>query len=279
MTTRQLDDNRRAFHDFEHAGWDNAAEHYADTFGDLTRQTAGALLDAAGVGPHRCVLDVACGPGFVAEAAHNRGAEVVAIDFSSAMIALARRRCPHLEFQEGDAETLAFADATFDAVVMNFGLLHLARPETALAEAFRVLRPGRRYAFTIWAPPEQAVGFGMVLKAVEAHGRTDVGLPEGPPFFRFSAAEESRRVVQHVGFTNVDVRTLPLTWTLRRDDDVFDAVSRGGVRTSALLRAQTPEALNRIRDAVRDSVQAFATGGVFEIPMPAVLVSAATPVL
>ena len=162
-------------------------------------------------------------------------------------------------------------------MIMNFGLLHLARPDTAIAEARRVLRPGGRYAFTIWAAPDQAVGFGLVLKAVEAFGRLDVGLPEGPPFFRFSDADECRHVLEEAGFNQIGVRTLPLTWTLPSPDGVFDAVTRGGVRTAAVLRAQTPQALDEIRAAVRRSVERYARGDAFEVPMPAVIASATKP--
>src|SRR5262245_21731330 len=182
-----------AFHDFERDGWERAAEYYAAAFGDVTGQIAAPLLDAVGAGKGARVLDVATGPGFVAAAAANRGATVTGLDFSPAMIVAARGLHPGITFREGDAEALPFDDASFDAVVMNFGLLHLARPESAIAEAHRVLRPGGRYAFTVWAPPDQAVGFGMALKAIETFGRTDVPLPEGPPFFRFSAVDESQQ--------------------------------------------------------------------------------------
>jgi SAM-dependent methyltransferase len=262
------------FHDFEHDGWERVAGHYADAFGGLTAQAAGALLDAVGARPGARLLDVACGPGFISDAAAARGTHVVGLDFSAAMVAEATRRCPSITFREGDAEQLPFADATFDAVVMNFGLLHLPRPDVAMAEAHRVLRPGGRYAYTIWAEPDQAVGFGMVLQAIEQHGRTDVGLPEGPPFFRFSDSVESRHALEHAGFHDVAVRTLPLMWTLASADSVFDALWRGGVRTAAVLRAQTPEALERIRSAVRHSVERYAHGSGFEVPMPAVLASA-----
>jgi SAM-dependent methyltransferase len=265
------------FHDFEHAGWERAAEHYADAFGGLTVQTADALLDAVGARRGLRLLDVACGPGFISGSAKARAMDVVGLDFSSAMVADATRRHPSIVFREGDAEQLPFADATFDAVVMNFGLLHLERPDVAIADAHRVLRPGGRYAYTIWSEPDQAVGFGMVLKAIEQHGRTEVGLPEGPPFFRFSDVAESRRALENAGFTDVAVRTLPLTWRLASADSVFDALSRGGVRTTAVLRAQTPEALERIRSAVRHSVERYAHGSGFEVPMPAVLASAGKP--
>jgi len=262
-----------AFHRFERMGWERAAEHYDQAFGTLTIQTAEQLLDAAGAATGTRVLDVACGPGFVAEAAARRGAAVVGLDFAAAMIATARQRHPALAFQEGDAEALPFDDASFDAVVMNFGVLHLARPEAALAEALRVLRPGGRYAFTVWAGPDQAVGFGMILRAVEALGQKDVPLPEGPPFFRFSAAEEARRTLERTGFSDVKVQLLPLTWRLSSADAVFDALLRGGVRTAAVLRAQTPAALDAIRAAVRREVETYANDGAFLVPMAAVLAS------
>jgi SAM-dependent methyltransferase len=263
-----------AFHDFEHAGWERASGLYSDAFGGLTAQTADDLLDAAHVKTGTQVLDVATGPGFIAGAAAARSAAVTGLDFSPAMIAEARRRYPAVTFQEGDAGALPFEPTSFDSVVMNFGLLHLARPEAAIAEARRVLRPGGRYALTVWAAPEQTVGFGMVLDAVRAHGNPDVPLPEGPPFFRFSAAGEFTTTLGKAGFSKIEVRTLALTWRLRSVDAVFNAVSRGGVRTAALLRAQTPEALAAIRLAVRRGVEAYTKGDVFVVPMPAVLASA-----
>ena len=266
-----------AFHDFEQTGWERAAEHYGDAFGALTAQTAPALLDAAHTARGTRLLDVASGPGFIAAAAAARGAEATGLDFAGAMVREARRRHPGLTFQEGDAEALPFEDASFDAVVMNFGMLHLARPDTAIAEARRVLRPGGRYAFTVWAGPERAIGFGMTLRAIEQLGNTHVPLPEGPPFFRFSDAGATRETLAQAGFTGVEVRELPLAWRLTSADAVFDALSRGGVRTAAVLRAQTPEALARIRDAVRTGVEAYARGGGFSVPMPAVLASASKP--
>jgi SAM-dependent methyltransferase len=82
------------------------------------------------------------------------------------------------------------------AVVMNFGLLHLGRPERALAEACRVLHEGGRCAFTVWCPPEETAGFGIVLRAVGTHGALDVALPDAPPFFRFSDPAESVRALR-----------------------------------------------------------------------------------
>ena len=263
------------FHDFEQAGWQRAAEHYPKAFGDLTSQAAGPLLDAAGVGAGTRLLDVGTGPGFVAGVAAERGAMVTGLDFSSAMIDEARRRHPSIAFREGDAESLPFDAEQFDAVVMNYGMLHLARPNAAIAEARRVLRPGGRYAFTVWGAPDLAIGFGLVVHAIEKYGDPHVGLPEGPPFFQFSDAVECRRTLESAGFGGIDVAVLRLTWRLTSADAVFAAIAMGGVRTSAVLRAQTPDAIAQIRDSVRHGVESYWTNdGAFEVPMLSVLASA-----
>ena len=99
----------------------------------------------------------------------------------------------------------------------------------------------------------------------------DVGLPEGPPFFRFSNAGECRTELGRAGFVGVNVRTLALSWTLSSPDEVYEAISRGGVRTAAILRLQTPDALAAIRAAVRDAAEQYRTGDRIVLPMPAIL--------
>lgn len=263
-----------AFRRFEHDGWQRVSRQYHDTFQGLTRQAVGPLLDAAGAGPGARILDVATGPGYVAASAAEWGAHVVGVDFSETMVALARQLHPSIEFVEGDAEELTFPAASFDAVVMNFGLLHFARPERALAEAHRLLRPGGRIAFTVWAKPEEAVAFGIVLGAIQAHGDPNAPLPAGPPFFRFSDPDECARTLLGVGFVAPAIRTVPQVWRLGSPDALLDVIQGSTVRTAALLRAQSAEALGAIRIAVREAMAGYAKGAAFELPMPAILATA-----
>jgi SAM-dependent methyltransferase len=273
-----MTDSREAdtltFRAFEHAGWQQAAPQYARDFEQLTTQTVEPLLAAAAVTHGTLLLDVATGPGYVARAAAERGATVVGLDFSPAMLERARQNAPAVEFREGDAAELPFADASFEVVTMNYGLLHLSEPERAVAEAYRVLRPGGRFAFSVWAGPEAALGLGITLSAIQAHGNLAVPLPAGPPFFRFSDPNESERVLREAGFERPLVQRIPQVWELGSPEALYEVMCHATVRTAGLLRAQTPEALAQIRQAIVDSAQQYRGSGGVAIPMPAMLASA-----
>jgi ubiquinone/menaquinone biosynthesis C-methylase UbiE len=257
-----------SFHDFEQAGWQRAATSYHDGFGPITSQVVQPLLDAARVGKGTRLLDVASGPGYGSAGAAVRGAIVIGMDFSGEMVALARRLHPDIEFREGDAQAMPFEAEHFDAVTMCFLVGHLSAPERALEEGARVLRRGGRLAFTWWQTPDKAVGFGIIREALQRHGRTDVGLPEGPPFEQYSDPAVCRERLVAAGFGDITVEPVVLTWRAASPEDMFDTYFRASVRTGGVLRAQTPEELAAIRAAVIERVREFDRGGRIEIPMP-----------
>ena len=262
------------FSTFEHMGWQRVAHHYNDSFASLTMQAVEPLLQATSVRSGMDVLDVATGRGDVAALAAEKGAHVIGLDFSASMLIEAKQRYPHLDFREGNAELLLFDDNSFDALVINFGLLHFGEPEHALCEALRVLRPGARLGFTVWAPPEQAIGFGIILQSIADHGTWEASLPLAPHTFHFGDVQECTRTLLEIGFAHSVVTILPLIWELSSADLLFTAMHQGTVRTGSLLGAQGQEALAAIRRATRDAVKAYEKNGKIMVPMTAVLTSA-----
>ena len=117
------------FWTFEHTSWKRSARAYHNFWTRLTSQTIGPLLSIVQKHDEIRLLDVATGAGNVAQAGVRKGLRVVGGDFSTAMLAQARKQYPDIDFCEGDAEVLPFADNSFDAVAINFGLLHFGNPE------------------------------------------------------------------------------------------------------------------------------------------------------
>jgi SAM-dependent methyltransferase len=107
------------------------------------------------------LLDVACGTGVVALSAARMGAKVTGVDLTPELVARAKENGAIMrleaEFLEGDAEALPLPDARFDMVVSQFGHMFAPRPEVAIAEMLRVLKPGGTIAFSTW-PPELFTG-------------------------------------------------------------------------------------------------------------------------
>ncbi|MCB0168080.1 MAG: methyltransferase domain-containing protein [Anaerolineae bacterium] len=111
------------------------------------------VAEAAAIQPGQRVLDVACGTGVLARAAAERvgpAGEVVGLDINEGMLAVARKKAPHITWQHGPAEALPFEDNSFDVVVSQFALMFFEDRQAALKEMMRVLRPGGRLAVAVW---------------------------------------------------------------------------------------------------------------------------------
>jgi SAM-dependent methyltransferase len=259
------------FSRFEHEGWERVADKYDSVWSSLTRQFIPYLVSAAGVAPGMSVLDVACGPGYVSDAVRKAGAIPTGIDFSEKMIAIAKTMFPDISFAQGDAQNLRFEDASFDRVLINFGLLHVSDPEKACGEACRVLKSRGRSGFTVWAGPEENPGAKIVNDAIETHADLDVGLPEGPPRYLYGERNECRKVLEQSGFDgdSMSYETRTVEWYLPTASYFFEAERDAGVRTTGLLARQSPKRLDAIRTAIEEGVRRYARGNEFVIPMAA----------
>src|SRR5215210_3440232 len=121
------------------------------------RRWRSAVLRAVAPVPGERVLDLAAGTGTSSEPFADAGAVVVPCDFSQGMLAVGKAARPALPFTAGDATRLPFADGTFDAVTISFGLRNIVDPQAGLKEMLRVTRPGGRFvvcefSHPTWAP-------------------------------------------------------------------------------------------------------------------------------
>ena len=134
----------------------------------LTTPAAAKLVRHAGVQAGQRVLDVACGTGVVAITAARAGANVSALDLTPELLARAREHGGvagvKVDWHEGDVEKLPFQDAEFDVVLSQFGHIFAPRPEVAISEMLRVLKPGGTVAFSSW-PPQFYVGRNFELSS------------------------------------------------------------------------------------------------------------------
>jgi SAM-dependent methyltransferase len=236
------------------------------------------LLDAAKVGPGARVLDVATGPGYAAACAAERGAEVLGVDVSDGMVALALERHPGVEFRRDDAEALPLPDGSFDAVVANFLVLHLGRPERAAGEFARVLASGGRAALTAWDLPERARFLGLFIDAVAAAGASSpTDIPTGPDFFRFSHEDEFAHLLRGAGLESVTVQTLAFTHRVDSADELWDGLLGGTVRTSALILRQPAATQQQIRAEFDQLVNECRSGDHLEVPVSVKLAAGEKP--
>jgi len=270
--TIQTSKDPAAFNDFEHEGWEAASGGYERHFARLTRQTTPAMLDAAGVGQGTRVLDVCTGPGILAGAAVERGANVTGLDFSAEFVARAARNVPGATFREGDAQNLPFENDEFDAVICGYGIIHLPDPLKALNEMHRVLKPGGKVAVSVWEAAKPDNGFGVIFGALAAHGNLDVPLPHGPDFFQFSSQAAMVSALEGIGFTGVATEDVAQTWMMDAPLDLIEALKEGAVRARGLLLAQTDQARETIETAIGQGMEQFAEAGDgYRVSMPAIV--------
>jgi demethylmenaquinone methyltransferase/2-methoxy-6-polyprenyl-1,4-benzoquinol methylase len=118
-----------------------------------TKAWRAATVRAIDALPGDRVLDLAAGTGTSSEPLADAGVDVIPCDFSVGMLAEGKRRRPDLPYTAGDATQLPFADESFDAVTISFGLRNVVDVDAALTEMFRVTRPGGRVVICEFSTP------------------------------------------------------------------------------------------------------------------------------
>src|SRR6185369_9904620 len=162
------------------------------------------------------VLEIACGTGIVTRKLRDSlpaSARLIATDLNEAMIAYAKHKFQSnesVEFKQADAMELPFPDASFDAVVCQFGLMFFPDKERAMSEAHRVLKPGGIYVFNVWDAIEKNE------LAEIANGTVRTFFDNDPPTFYqvpFGLHDQNvvRKLLDNAGFQNVEMLVLSKT--------------------------------------------------------------------
>ena len=242
---------------------------------------AADLVRRLRVPPAGRALEVACGTGVLTarlRAALPPGATLVATDLNEPMIEharAARRLAAGVEWRVADAQALPFPDASFDAVVCQFGLMFVPDKAQALREARRVLVPGGTLAFNVWAAFEENP-LGRI-----AHEVISAFFPTDPPTFYmvpFSMDDEPglRRLLADAGFEEPEIERVRLE---ARSPSALEA-ARGFVLGNPVVPAieargtATPEA---IITALAEALARAGGAAPLRLPMCALAVVARAP--
>ncbi|MEV5573527.1 class I SAM-dependent methyltransferase [Spirillospora sp. NPDC052269] len=263
------------FDTYERDLWDGRADAYQSGFARMTAWSVGPLLDAADVTSGTRVLDVGTGPGIVSREAVRRGADVIALDADPGMAATARANVPGLDVREAILPDLPLPDASFDAVVGNFVINHVSRPEEAVRQFARVLRPGGKLALTCWEmPPSGALS--LVAEALEEAG---VAVPDDiptPPFAELGQPGPFGCLLRDAGFA--DGEAAELRWVHEVDPEDWwttGALARIGVN-GVIVSRQDASTVTKIKIAYDRLAARYATsGGRIALPANALLATGA----
>jgi SAM-dependent methyltransferase len=241
----------------------------------LFRHWGPVLCDAAEIASNQRVLDVACGTGALTAAVAGRVAPdgaAIGLDANPEMLAVARRKHPDIEWQQGRAESLPFADAGFDAVVSQFGLMFFDDRVAALREMWRVLRPGGHLAVAVCDELGHSPGYAAFAGLLERL----CGEPVADAFrapFALGDAGALRALCAQAGIADADV--------VRREGivrfasiDALVSTERACVWTLGGLLDDAR--FERLRREAQSVLLPFVdAGGMVAFAMPALLITAA----
>ncbi len=228
------------------------------------------VLEAARVAHGARVLDVACGTGILARAAAERGAAASGLDVNPGMLAVARRHRPDLEWREGRAEALPFADACFDAVLCQFGLMFFEDRVSALREMRRVLHPGGRLVVAVWGSLEQTPGYAAMAGLLrELFGEEIAGSLYAPYALGERATLEA--LLEEAGIAGASIEALAGTARFSSIADWVRTDIKGWTLADRIDEAQ----LARLQKEAAQTLRPFVTrDGSVAFPHPGLVITA-----
>ncbi|MFP5356328.1 MAG: methyltransferase domain-containing protein [Gemmatimonadota bacterium] len=243
----------------------------------LFGQWAASVVDAAQVSTGERVLDVACGTGVLAREAQRRtgpAGHVTGLDPGVGMLAVAKELAPTVDWRQGMAESMPFADASFDAVVSQFGLMFMDR-ERAIRELLRVLKPNGRMVVAVWDAVERIPAYAAEIGLLERlAGRRAADALRAPFVLGNQALLAEAFNNAGVGSVTISTRTGVACFPSIRV--MVEADLRGWLPVMGVHLAE--DEIGRILQAAEDVLSSYvAADGRVTFDVPAHIVSARKP--
>jgi len=250
------------------AGWDEAARFYDQHVASFTAKFARDAMDLVGVGPGLRVIDVAAGSGALAMAAAQRGAEVLATDFSRGMADLLREKATqlglaNLAVEMMDGQALTVPDASFDRAFSVLGLMFFPDRKKGFSELARVLVPGGKAAVVAWSKPERMRVLGAFQNALWK-ALPDLALPlRPPPWLALTEVDVFKKEMLEGGFAHVRSHTVSHVLVFDDPRTAFDWVAGATPALNVMINKLEPADLAGLRQAFVEDVEAIQGTGPY----------------
>lgn len=248
--------------------WDEAARFYDQHVASFTAKFARDAMDLVGVGPGMRVIDVAAGSGALAIGAAERGAQVLATDFSAGMAALLRDKAAamglsNLSVAVMDGQALEVADGSFERAFSVLGLMFFPDRGRGFSELKRVLAPKGKAAVVTWSTPDRM----RVLRSFQSalwRALPDLALPlRPPPWLPLSEPEAFEKEMLEGGFSHVRIHTVAHVLVFDDPRTAFEWVTGATPALNVMVNKLEPRDLESLRRAFVEDVEGAQGSGPF----------------
>lgn len=258
------------------AGWERRDAYVSDGMRPVTERLLTELDPRSG----ETILEVGAGLGEVGRrvaAALGESGHVVVTDQSPAMVEAAARLAagtPNTEHRVMDAQALDLPDESADGIVSRFAYMLVPDVAAAFSDARRVLRPGGRLVFSVWATPPENPWASTLGRAMVELGHAEPPEPDTPGPFRLADAARLRELVTGAGFGDTRIEDVAVTMRYASFDDYWEITADLAMSLRNALAELPAHAATRLRERVEEGLAQYAAKDGLAVPGRAWVVSA-----